>query len=175
MRTCHEFGHGGTLGWREPVIRVLFVCMGNICRSPMAEGVFTSLAAAQGLKRRVAADSAGTHGYHIGQAPDPRAQEVAAARGIDLAAMRARKIRRADFTKFDFLLAMDRANFDHMASLAPKGADGRLGLLVDYAPKLAADEVPDPYYGARDGFEDVFDIVDTGVRGLLAAIIGDHL
>ncbi len=157
------------------MIRVLFVCMGNICRSPMAEGVFTSLVAAQGLDNRIAADSAGTHGYHTGQPPDRRAQEVAAAHGIDLAHLRARKIHRADFTKFDFLLAMDRANFDHMTSLAPRGADDRLGLLVDYAPKLAVDEVPDPYYGVRDGFENVFDIVEAGARGVLAAIIDDHL
>ena len=157
------------------MIRVLFVCLGNICRSPTAEGVFTSLVEAQGLDERIAADSAGTHGYNIGKAPDPRAQEVAAARGIDLSGMRARKIHRADFTKFDLLLAMDRANIDHMASLAPKGGEDRLGLLVDYAPKLGIDEVPDPYYGGRDGFEEVFDIVEAGTRGLLAAIIDDHL
>ncbi len=157
------------------MIRVLFVCMGNICRSPMAEGVFTSLVEAHGLKSRVAADSAGTHGYHTGQAPDRRAQQVAAAHGIDLAQMRARKIQRCDFSKFDLLLAMDRANFDHMASLAPKGGEGRLGLLLDYAPKLGIGEVPDPYYGARDGFEAVFNFVEAGGRGLLAAIIDDHL
>ena len=157
------------------MIRVLFVYMGNICRSPMAEGVFTYLVEAQGLDGRIAADSAGTHGYHIGKSADPRAQEVAAARGIDLSGMRARKIRRTDFTKFDLLLAMDRTNFDHMASLAPKGGEDRLGLLVDYAPKLGIDEVPDPYYGARDGFEEVFDIVEAGARGLLVAIIDDHL
>lgn len=157
------------------MIRVLFVCMGNICRSPMAEGVFTSLVAAQGLTSLVAADSAGTHGYHIGQAPDRRAQQVAGAHGIDLAHLRARKIRRSDFTRFDFLVAMDRANLDTMASLAPKGAEGRLGLLLDHAPELGIGEVPDPYYGARDGFEEVFNFVEAGGRGLLAAIIDHHL
>ena len=156
------------------MIRVVFVCTGNICRSPTAEGVFRALADAEGLGEAIAADSAGTHGYHVGDAPDTRAQAAAARRGIDLSGQRSRLFGAGDFETFDYVLAMDRMNYRTLSIVCPAHARGRLSLFLDFAPSLGLDEVPDPYYGADDGFEEVLDIVEAASRGLLAAIREAH-
>ncbi len=156
------------------MIRVLFVCTGNICRSPTAEGVFRALADAEGLGEAIEADSAGTHGYHVGDAPDTRAQAAAARRGIDLSGQRSRLFGAGDFETFDYVLAMDRMNYRTLSIVCPAHARGRLSLFLAFAPSLGLDEVPDPYYGADGGFEEVLDIVEAASRGLLAAIREAH-
>jgi protein-tyrosine phosphatase len=157
------------------MIRVLFVCTGNICRSPTAEGVFRALLDAEGLGRTIAADSAGTHGYHVGDPPDSRSQAAAARRGIDLSGQRSRLFAAGDFETFDYVLAMDRMNYRILESSCPPRAQARLSLFLDFAPALGLIEVPDPYYGAADGFEEVLDIVEAASGGLLAAIREAHL
>ena len=152
------------------MIRVLFVCMGNICRSPTAEGVFRRLLLEHGLGEQVDVASAGTHAYHVGQAPDHRAQRAAASRGYDLSAIRARKIAPKDFDYFDFVLAMDRDNLESLRSLCPVQHHPRLGLLMDYAEHFDDDEVPDPYYGQGQGFDLVLDMVEDATKGLLEAV-----
>ena len=156
-----------------PPIRVLFVCMGNICRSPTAHGVFAALVDAQGLGDRIEVDSAGTHGYHVGAPPDPRSQQTARARGVDLAGLRARRFEAVDFVDFDYLLAMDRGNLADMLALRPDDARARIHLMLDFAPDFDHDEVPDPYYGDT-GFERVYDMIDAASRGLLAHIRENH-
>ncbi|MEJ2509120.1 MAG: low molecular weight phosphotyrosine protein phosphatase [Gammaproteobacteria bacterium] len=156
-------------------VRVLFVCMGNICRSPTAEGVFRKLLQDEGMAGRIETDSAGTHAYHVGEPPDRRAQETARRRGIDLADLRARRVRRDDFEVFDYVLAMDRDNHDILADLCPTGYEDRLHLFLDFAPHLNRNEVPDPYYGGPRGFEDVFDMVEAAAHGLLEDIRRRHL
>lgn len=154
-------------------IRVLFVCTGNICRSPTAEGVFRALLTAEGLDGQVDVESAGTHGYHIGEPPDARSQEAALRRGIDLSGHRARRTRPSDFTDFDYVLAMDDSNLDALGRAPADGAE--VGLFLDFAPKLNEREVPDPYYGGASGFEHVLDLVEAASAGLLAAIRERHL
>jgi protein-tyrosine phosphatase len=149
---------------------VLFVCMGNICRSPMAEGVFRHLLRATNLERRVVADSAGTHAYHIGEAPDLRAQRAAAARGYDISGLRARKIVAQDIEHFDLILAMDRQCLDSIRLICPPEYIERLGLFMDYARGFGEDEVPDPYYGSGEGFERVLDMVEDASSGLVAVV-----
>lgn len=152
------------------MVRVLFVCMGNICRSPTAEGVFSRLIQEQGIAGRIEVDSAGTHAYHIGEPPDRRAQVSAMKRGIDLSAQRARRIEKTDFERFDYVLAMDEENYDRLAALCPEAHQAKLKLLMDYAPALKQTEVPDPYYGGDNGFERVLDMVEHAAQGLLADI-----
>lgn len=149
---------------------VLFVCMGNICRSPTAEGVFRRQLSMTNLDRLVSVDSAGTHAYHIGEAPDLRAQRAAAGRGYDLSRIRARKIALQDMAHFDLVLAMDRKCLDAVRVICPSEHTERLGLLMDYAQRFSEDEVPDPYYGGSDGFERVLDMVEDASAGLLEAI-----
>ncbi len=149
------------------MIRVLFVCLGNICRSPTAQGVFESLAAAEGLSDAIGADSAGTAAYHIGLPPDVRATAAALRRGIDLTKYRARQVVGQDFHDFHLVLAMDRSNYGAMTGIMPAGKEDRLGMFLHFAPELAIDEVPDPYYGGGGGFERVLDIIEAGSRGLL--------
>jgi protein-tyrosine phosphatase len=151
-------------------LRVLFVCMGNICRSPMAEGVFRWLAPRLRPDLAVEADSAGTHGYHVGRAPDERAQRVARAHGIDLSALRARVLVAQDFERFDHILVMDRRNHECALTLATPERRQRLQLLLDYAPQLALREVPDPYYGELPEFERVFQLSEQAARGLLQSL-----
>ncbi|MEN8220147.1 MAG: low molecular weight protein-tyrosine-phosphatase [Pseudomonadota bacterium] len=150
------------------MIKVLFVCMGNICRSPTAEGVFTQMVA--GEHPQIVVDSAGTHDYHIGEPPDLRSQNAALKRGIDLSGLRARQVTQADFTEFDYILAMDRYNYQILQSLCPQGQKHKLHLFLGYAPKLNTREVPDPYLGGQDGFEHVLNLVETASRGLLTEI-----
>ena len=155
-------------------VRVLMVCMGNICRSPMAEGVLRAKLQQAGLHTRVVVDSAGTHGYHSGEAPDPRAIRAAAQRGVELSMLRARPVQPEDFSRFDWLLAMDQANLDWLQSRLPEGAQTRLGLIMEYARRHAGvREVPDPYYGAAAGFEHVLDLVEDACDGLVARLAAE--
>jgi protein-tyrosine phosphatase len=148
-------------------MRILFVCMGNICRSPTAEGVFRAQVAAAGLNARIVTDSAGTHDYHIGEPPDPRSIKAAAARGIDISDLRARMVRAEDFSRFDLVLAMDQRNQQALADLCPAGTSDRLRMFMEFAPEAGRREVPDPYYGGSDGFSHVLDLCDAAARGLL--------
>jgi protein-tyrosine phosphatase len=154
--------------------RILFFCMGNICRSPTAEGVMRAKLAAAGLADVVEVDSAGTHGYHVGEPPDARSQAHARERGIELGALRARQLVAADFDRFDLVLAMDRANLAHAERIAPAAHRARLRLLLDYAPQVGVREVPDPYYGGAAGFERVLDLIDAACEGLLAELQARH-
>lgn len=149
---------------------VLFVCLGNICRSPTAHGVFARLVEQEGLADRIRVDSAGTHAYHVNDPPDPRAQAAAAKRGVDLSSLRARKAIADDFHAFDYILAMDRSNFEHLSQLCPPGAEEKLRLFMTYASDLGEEDVPDPYYGGTAGFERVLDLIERAAHGLLADI-----
>jgi protein-tyrosine phosphatase len=153
-------------------VRVLFVCLGNICRSPTAEGVMRSLLREQGMEREVQLDSAGTGGWHVGSPPDSRAAEAAQARGIMLEGA-ARSVTEADFEEFDLLVAMDRENASVLRQLAPgEEARGKIHLLREFDPasNTADLDVPDPYYGAPDGFDQVLDLVHAACAGLLEDI-----
>lgn len=152
------------------MIRVLFVCMGNICRSPTAEGVFKHLVAAEGLAERIESDSAGTHDYHIDAPPDSRSQAAAALRGYDLSTLRARQVKVQDFADFDYVLAMDEANRVALRKLCPTQFRERVRLFLEFAPAAGRREVPDPYYGGQQGFEAVLDLVEDAARGLLEHI-----
>ncbi|MCU7905422.1 MAG: low molecular weight phosphotyrosine protein phosphatase [Candidatus Thiodiazotropha sp. (ex Epidulcina cf. delphinae)] len=156
-------------------IKVLFVCMGNICRSPTAQGVFRAMVDREGLGDRIATDSAGTIDYHVGGKPDRRARETALKRGVDLNDLRARQVIVEDFDLFDYVIAMDRSNYHDLLELCPPGREERLYLFLDFAPHLPAREVPDPYYGGAGGFDRVFDLVEAASKGLLQRIREDHL
>ncbi len=147
--------------------RLLFVCLGNICRSPTAEGIFNARLAASPLARAVDLDSAGTHGYHVGHAPDPRAVAAAAARGVDLSSLRARRVQEGDFQRFDRILAMDEDNLRILERMRPAGADTTLELMMRHAPDAEHREVPDPYYGGEAGFELMCDLLEAASEGLL--------
>jgi protein-tyrosine phosphatase len=147
-------------------INVLFVCTGNICRSPTAEGVFKHCVEKAGLAARIASDSAGTHDYHVGEPPDPRAQAAAKRRGYELGELRARRVRREDFERFDYVLAMDETNMRQLERLCPREHAHKLKLFLDFAGGTPR-EVPDPYYGDPDGFERVLDLVEVAAQGLL--------
>ena len=151
-------------------MRILFVCLGNICRSPTAEGVLRALAAREAPELPIEVDSAGTAGYHVGQPPDPRTREAAARRGYDLSTLRARIVEPGDFERFDLILAMDRENLEVLRRRAPRDARERLRLFLEFAPEGGPAEVPDPYYGGPNGFEEVLDLVEAATRGLLAAM-----
>jgi len=152
------------------MINVLFVCMGNICRSPTAEGVFRRTVAEAGLTARIVIDSAGTHDYHVGEAPDRRMQQAALRRGYDLSGLRGRQIGVDDCHRFDYILAMDRANLRDIQRLCPPAQRHKLGLFLLYGRRFQADEVPDPYYGSADGFDYVLDLVEDAAQGLLAQL-----
>ena len=155
-------------------IRVLMVCLGNICRSPMAHGVFEARVRAQGLEDVIEVDSAGTAGYHVGAKPDPRARQEARSRGYDLEHLRARQLEPEDFLEFDYILTMDDANYRNAERIRP--ADSRAELLryLDFAPQFDDHEVPDPYYGGDDGFVHVMDLVEAAADGLLEHIRERH-
>lgn len=157
------------------MVNVLFVCLGNICRSPAAEAVFRSLVEREGLADRIACDSAGTGSWHVGKAPDARMRAAAKRRGYDLDSLRGRQVTVRDFERFDYVLGMDGENLANLSILCPKGCEARLGRLLDFAPEVGRRDVPDPYYGGADGFERVLDLVEAGARGLLADIRAKHL
>lgn len=155
-------------------IRVLFVCLGNICRSPTAHGLFLQQLDEAGLADRVEVDSAGTGHWHIGKAPDTRATEAAEARGVDLAGLRARQVSAEDFLTFDYVLAMDHSNLRDLQAMAPGGNKAHLGLFLEFARDSDTEEVPDPYYGGDQGFEQVLDLVQDASRGLLQHLRQQH-
>ena len=148
-------------------MRILFVCLGNICRSPSAEAVLREIAAREAPELRIEVDSAGTAGYHIGEPPDARSQEAARRRGYDMSALRARIVEPADFERFDFILAMDENNLSVLRRRVPAALHERVRLFLDFAPDAGTQEVPDPYYGGPTGFEEVLDLVEAASRGLI--------
>jgi len=153
------------------MVKVLFVCLGNICRSPTAEGVFTKLVRERGLDGAIHIDSAGTIDFHQGEPPDERAQRVASSKGIDISHLRARQIRSGDFREFDYVLAMDMDNLAVLEAMCPGTHRERVRLFCDYAPHLKEREVPDPYFGGAKGFQNVYRIVEAAAQGLLDAIV----
>ena len=156
------------------MVKVLFVCMGNICRSPTAEGVFSVIVERAGLQDKIGIDSAGTHAYHVGEPPDPRAQKSAKARGIDISHLRARRAIEQDFERFDYVLAMDLDNLGNLQTICPPDQQAKLSLFLDYASHADIREVPDPYYGGPLGFERVLDMVEDAAQGLLQTILTQH-
>jgi len=157
------------------VTAILFVCLGNICRSPTAEAVFTRLRDEAGLTDRVHVDSCGTGDWHVGQPPDRRSVQAATARGYAMGHLRARQLTRADFTRFSHILAMDNANLKVLRALCPQDYPGTLQRLLDFAGQDTPDEVPDPYYGGTQGFDRVIDLVELGCQGLLEVLVrGRH-
>jgi protein-tyrosine phosphatase len=159
----------------EPRVKVLMVCMGNICRSPLAHGLFQHLVKEAGLTDLVEIDSAGTHAYHVGEPPDPRSRKTALRRGIDLSEQRARKVSQRDFDYYDYILAMDLDNLAILQRACPMEHREKIRLFLDFAEDVAESEVPDPYYGGESGFESVYDLVDAAANGLLEEIRSRHL
>ncbi len=173
MRGCSGNGAAAMAERDDPTdhsIAVLFCCMGNICRSPTAHGVFRQLVIEQGLAHRVLVDSAGTHAYHVGEPPDRRSQQAAATRGIDLSDLRARAAVAEDFERFDYVLAMDHDNLAALRRLRPAQCRAELRLFMEFAPHATLQEVPDPYYGGARGFEQVLDMVESAAHGLLQTV-----
>lgn len=155
----------------EEKMSVLFVCMGNICRSPTAEGVFRRLVEARATGLDLEIDSAGTHDYHVGEPPDERAVAAAARRGIDLGRLRARQVEDADFERFDLIVAMDRLNREVLLARSPESCRERIRLFMEFAGSSELDEVPDPYYGGPVGFEQVLDLAEEAAAGLLEEVM----
>ncbi len=154
-------------GKRIAMERILFVCMGNICRSPTAEGYFRHHLAGSELAGQVEIDSAGTHGYHVGNPPDARAVATLAGRGVDISDLRARRVDESDFHRFDLVLAMDEANLSQLQAMDP-GGRAAVRLMLSYSPRFdQLREVPDPYYGGQDGFDFMCDLLDEATRALL--------
>lgn len=150
--------------------KVLFVCTGNICRSPTAEGVFRELARREGIVEKMHVDSAGTHGYHEGEPPDSRSIITAKQNGVDLSGQTARRLRLDDFTEFDLILAMAQSHYDFMDRIRPEGSKAELALFLNFLPGFEHQDVPDPWFGHEDGFQHVFDLVHSGCEVLL-----DHI
>ena len=151
-------------------MKILFVCTGNICRSPTAEGVFKRLLEDAGLDEQVVVDSAGTGDWHVGEPPDTRAQKAARARGVDLADIRARQVAEADFANFDLILAMDRGHLRELERVRPDDTTAEISLFLTYAPDVGMIDLPDPYFGDDTGFETVLDLIETAGEGLLADV-----
>ncbi|MFN3751749.1 MAG: low molecular weight protein-tyrosine-phosphatase [Thiobacillus sp.] len=151
-------------------VRVLFVCMGNICRSPMAEGLFRKAVREAGLEGLVEIDSAGTHAYHVGSPPDPRAQQAIRRRGVDISDLRGRKVSDADFERFDYILPMDGDNYDRLVERAPAQHRGKIRRLLSFSRKYPNLDVVDPYYGGPQGFEENLDMIEDAVQGLIRDI-----
>ncbi len=157
------------------MVRILFVCSGNICRSPIAQGVFENVLRREGLEDKIFVDSAGTHAfYHDGEPPDPRAQQSAEARGLHISGQRARMIEPEDCQTFDYVLVADEGNLRTVRGLCRNNSD-KVRLFLDYAPRLPETEIPDPYYGGPDGFEHAMDLIEEASEGLLADIRERHL
>jgi len=152
------------------MVKVLFVCMGNICRSPTAHGVFRHLVEQNQLTDHIEIDSAGTHAYHVGNPPDSRSATTALERGIDLSDLRARQVTVGDFSTYDYVIAMDRENHGNLMRLCPENYRERIHMFMDFAHDWSNAEVPDPYYGGASGFDRVFDMVESASLGLLAQI-----
>lgn len=155
----------------QQIVKVLFVCMGNICRSPTAHAVFEHRVRNEGYDNWIKVDSAGTHAYHIGEQPDRRSQKLALHRGVDMSSQRARKVDVDDFNRFDYILAMDNSNVSDLKRLASPKQRERLHLFLDFSKDWDNAEVPDPYYGGSQGFERVFDMVASASEGLLQDIL----
>ncbi len=155
-------------------ISVVFVCMGNICRSPTAEAVFRQYVERAGLEDQIVIDSAGTHDYHIGAPPDGRTQRAAQQRGFDMSDLRGRQVQADDFAHFDYVLAMDKANLAILDKLKPVASPTQARLFLEFAHHHVEREVPDPYYGGEDGFERVLDMVEDAAAGLLQHIRETH-
>jgi protein-tyrosine phosphatase len=155
---------------REGKIRILMVCLGNICRSPTAQGVFGHLLKQEAPELQVDVDSAGTADFHIGEPPDSRSMRAAMSRGVDLSALRARQVAPEDFACFDLILAMDRDNLRALEAMRPEDSRARIQLFLEYASDLGRLEVPDPYFGDASGFEEVLDLSTAASRGLIAAL-----
>ncbi|HSO06614.1 MAG TPA: low molecular weight protein-tyrosine-phosphatase [Pelomicrobium sp.] len=151
-------------------MRVLLVCMGNICRSPMGEGVVRRHLVAASLHERVELESAGTHGYHVGEPPDPRAQKAAARRGYDISSLRGRRVADEDFARFDLILAMDADNLDALRRRCPPPSAFKVRLFSEFSERWRGEPVPDPYYGGPAGFEQVLDMLEDAAAGLVAYI-----
>ena len=156
------------------MVKVLFVCLGNSCRSPTAEGVFTALIDREGLTDLVSVDSAGTGDWHVGDQPDRRAQAAAKARGYDLSIQRARQIKEMDFWDFDYVIAMASQNHSALSMMAPTNAQDRIRMFLSFAPKEGITDVPDPYYGGANGFDHVLDLVEAASLGLLQELRKRH-
>ncbi|VAW90229.1 Low molecular weight protein tyrosine phosphatase [hydrothermal vent metagenome] len=157
------------------MVKVLFVCMGNICRSPTAHGVFEHLVQQASLAKRIEIDSAGTHAYHVGEPPDKRSQASALNRGFDLSSQRARRVQKADFDYYDYVIAMDNDNLSNLLEICPRALSNKVSLFLSYADNVDEDEVPDPYYGGSKGFERVLDMVESAADGLLGEIKEKYL
>ena len=153
------------------MLRILFVCMGNICRSPSAEGVFLKVVAEKGLSSKVEVHSAGTHAYHVGEPPDERSAEAALRRGVDISRQRARHVHVNDFETYDYILAMDKANIAKLMAICPEEHQHKVKLFLEYAVDSPVEEVPDPYYGGPDGFERVLDLIEAASEGLMQDIL----
>lgn len=149
--------------------------MGNICRSPTAEGVFRHVVEQRNMSDVIAIDSAGTHAYHIGESPDSRAQSTALSHGVNLSSQRARKVKCEDFDQFDYVIAMDRSNQEYLKDLRNNNQLAKLHLFMDFVSGWDNEEVPDPYYGGDNGFEQVFDMVQSASKGLLNHIIANDI
>lgn len=156
------------------MIKVLFVCMGNICRSPTAQGAFEKVVKDAGLEKKILIDSAGTHAYHVGESPDTRSQMAAKKRNLDLSKQQARKVSLTDFEEFDYILAMDSDNYSSLRIRCPQEYLYKIQLFMDYAPENGFKEVPDPYYGGEKGFELVLDLTMSASKGLLETIRRDR-
>jgi len=153
---------------------VLFLCLGNICRSPLAEGVFRAEVERRGLADELHIDSAGTGGWHVDESPDPRSVAVARDHGVDISRQRARRLAADDFTGFDWIVAMDRDNLRTARDRRPGGAKARLVQFMDYVPDAPGSDVPDPYYGGPQGFQHVYDLLAAGAGPLLDAILAER-
>jgi protein-tyrosine phosphatase len=154
--------------------RILFVCLGNICRSPMAEGVFRRVVETEGLADRFEIDSAGLGAWHSGQAPDNRAQAAAKLRGIDISGQCARQVELKDFARFDLLLVMDRSNYAELKRRAPAEGRGKIRHFLDFAPHTGTKDVSDPFFGGTEGFDHALDLIEQAANGLLASLVGEE-
>lgn len=152
------------------MINILFVCMGNICRSPSAEGFFINALQQSEYADQVSTDSAGTHGYHVGHAPDPRAVATASEFDVDISQLRARKVSVSDFEDFDLIIAMDQSNYADLQRIRPENSRASLKRMMQYHPEARPEEVPDPYYGGMDGFTYMCKLLDSATRGLLKSV-----